>query len=123
MVETVDISGMGGRYEAACQIMLERGLTWLKDHPDFNVGKSYKQLKGVFGICTSEEALAKEMDAYICAEIEPSGAMHHAIIQRLTKIQVVGYDQWVKDAKAAGGTIYEVDHKKLREELKDLGLS
>lgn len=115
MKETVDISGFGGRYEAACQIMLQRGIDWIASHPDFNIGKSYKQFKGVTGICFSDEEKAKELDKCINSGIEPSGAMHHAVISHLARIQSVGHEQWIAEAKAANREVYEIDLDETRK--------
>ncbi len=35
-METIDISGFGGSYEAGCQKMLLNGLKFLKDKPNFD---------------------------------------------------------------------------------------
>jgi hypothetical protein len=121
--ESIDISGFGGRYEAACQVMLQRGLEWITKHPDFNIGKAYRQFKGVTGICISDEELSKDLDKYICSELDPSGAMHHAVIFHLARIQEIGYDRWIAMAVSSGQGVVQIDLIQIRETLADLNLT
>jgi hypothetical protein len=96
-MKTIDISGMGGSYEAGCQLMLLRGLKYLKEHPDFDFSV-YKSFHNVYGICDGEGDKAKELDEVICKGVEPSGAMHQAVISHLAYIHKYGYDAWIAEA-------------------------
>lgn len=96
-MKTIDISGMGGGYETACQKMLIRGLKWLKEHPHFDF-KAYRQYQNVYGVVDSTTQDAKELDKYICEGVDPSGAMHQAVINHLAYIHVNGYDRWLESA-------------------------
>jgi len=94
---TIDISGMGGSYEDGCQLMLLRGLKYLKEHPDFDFSV-YKSFRNVYGICEGEGDRAKELDEVICKGVEPSGAMHQAVISHLAYIHKNGHDAWIAEA-------------------------
>jgi len=107
-MKTIDISGMGGSYEAACQLMLLQGLKYLKEHPDFDFSV-YKSLKNIYGICEGEGDKAKELDEVITKGTEPSGAMHQAVISHLAYIHKQGHDAWITEAgKHKGSRIYEM---------------
>lgn len=96
-MKTIDISGMGGSYEAGCQLMLRRGLDYLKEHPDFDF-KVYKSYRNLYGICQGEGEQARELDEVICKGVEPSGAMHQAVISHLAYIHEHGHDAWIAEA-------------------------
>lgn len=96
-MKTIDISGMGGSYEAGCQLMLLRGLKYLKEHPGFDFS-AYKSYKKVYGICEGEGDEARQLDEAITKGIESSGAMHHAIITHLAYIHKHGHDAWITEA-------------------------
>jgi hypothetical protein len=115
-METVDISGFGGSYEAGCQKMLIQGMKYLNEHPNFDF-RVYASNPNVLGLCIGEGETAKALDAAICDGVEPSGAMHHAVISHLAYIQKHGWEGWVSDAKKAGMTTYE---RQLEEELDSI---
>ena len=48
---TIDISGMGGGYERACQLMLKAGIKYLANKPNFVW--DYKGYENVYGVCWS----------------------------------------------------------------------
>ena len=114
-LKTIDISGMGGSYEAGCQLMLLRGLKYLEEHPDFDFSV-YKVFKGFYGICEGEGESARELDAVISRGIEPSGAMHQAVISHLAYIHKKGYDAWIAEAGKGGARVYEMPSE---EELEN----
>ena len=105
-MKTIDISGFGGSYEAACQKMLLNGLRWLNKHPDFDF-KHYKAYKNVTGLCIGEGSDTKSLDDAICEGVDPSGAMHHAVISHLAYIHQNSYDSWLAQAKKQGREIIE----------------
>lgn len=105
-MKTVDISGFGGSYEAGCQKMLLNGLKFLNEHPGFDFGV-YKSSPQVFGLCIGEGETAEALDKAVCEGVEPSGAMHHAVISHLAYIHTHGYGQWLADAEKGGATLYE----------------
>ncbi len=106
MMKTVDISGMGGSYEAGCQKMLINGLKFLNEHPNFD-WSAYKEYRGVFGLTIAESSEAKELDDAVGQDVEPSGAMHSAVISHLAYINKHGYDGWTSEAEKQGMTVYE----------------
>ena len=105
-MKTVDISGFGGGYEAGCQKMLINGLKFLNEHPNFD-WSAYKQYRGVFGLTIAESSEAKELDDAVCQDVEPSGAMHSAVISHLAHINKHGYDAWLAEAEKRGRTVYD----------------
>ena len=105
-MKTVDISGFGGSYEAGCQKMLLNGLKFLNEHPNFD-WSAYKEYRGVFGLTIAESCEAKELDDAVCQDVEPSGAMHSAVISHLAYINKHGYDGWIAEAEKQGATLYE----------------
>lgn len=105
-MKTVDISGFGGSYEAGCQKMLLQGLEFLNNHPNFN-WEGYKQYKNIYGLCTAKTDEAKALDEAVCTGVEPSGAMHQAVINHLAYIHKHGYDNWIAEAEKQGATVYE----------------
>lgn len=105
-MKTIDISGFGGSYEAGCQKMLLQGLKFLNDRPDFN-WEGYKEYNNIYGVCTAETEEAKALDEAVCAGVEPSGAMHQAVINHLAYIHKHGYDGWITEGENKGATIYE----------------
>jgi hypothetical protein len=105
-MKTIDISGFGGSYEAGCQQMLLNGMKFLNEHPNFDF-RVYKSSPKVFGLCIGEGETAEAMDKAVCEGVDPSGAMHHAVISHLAYIHTHGYDQWLADAEKGGATLYE----------------
>jgi len=89
-MKVIDISGFGGSYEDSCQVMLLRGIKYLEDKPYFDWSK--------YTIATAESKEAKELDKVITEGIEPSGAMHQAVINHLAYIHKYGHDAWIAKA-------------------------
>lgn len=115
-MKTIEISGMGGSYEAGCQLMLLRGLKYLKEHPDFDFSV-YRSYKNVYGICEGEGDKARELDEVITKGIEASGAMHQAAISHLAYIHKQGHDAWIAEAdKHDSSRVYEMPSE---EELEN----
>lgn len=115
-MKTIDISGMGGSYEAGCQLMLLQGLKYLKEHPDFDFSV-YKSFKNIYGICEGEGDKAKELDEVITKGVEPSGAMHQAVISHLAYIHKHGHDAWIAEAtKRDSSRVHEMPSE---EELEN----
>jgi len=107
-VKTVDISGFGSSYEAACQKMLLNGIRFLKDKPTFD-WSGYKSYQNITGICIAENKDAKALDKAIYGELEDTtGAMHQAVVSHLAYIHKNGYDAWLKQAEGHGMRIYEI---------------
>jgi len=105
-MKTIDISGFGGSYEAACQKMLLQGLKFLNEHPNFDF-RVYKSSPQVFGLCIGEGETAEALDKAVYEGVEPSGAMHHAVISHLAYIHKHGYEGWLSEAEKQGATLYE----------------
>jgi hypothetical protein len=96
-----EISGFGGGYEQACQQMLRQGLQWFTDHPDAK--PEFKGFKNVFGLITEENHDAKSLSDAICAGVEPSGAMHQAVIGHLFAIRRMGWEAYVAEMSKPHG--------------------
>ena len=105
-MKTIDISGFGGSYEAGCQKMLLNGMKFLNEHPNFDF-RVYKSNPQVFGLMIGEGETAEALDKAVCEGVEPSGAMHHAVISHLAYIHKHGYEGWLADAEKGGATLYE----------------
>ena len=112
-MRTIDISGLGGSYEAGCQKMLLNGLRYLKRHPNFDFSV-YKTYKGIYGICEGEGREAEALDKAINKGVDSTGAMHQAVISHLAYIHKNGYEKWITEAETQGHKIYE------RQDEKDL---
>lgn len=115
-MKSINISGMGGGYEAACQKMLFQGLRYLKDKPNFD-WTGYATYRGVYGLCTAENADAKGLDEAICEGVDPSGAMHQAVISHLAYIHQHGHEAWLEQAKKQGREVIEVDEAQVDREV------
>lgn len=116
-MKTLDISGFGGAYEDACQTMLTSGLEWLADHYE-PCKLQYTAYKDVFGLLTAENDFSKEFDQAVCAGVEPTGAMHHAVVGHVLYILRSGYDGWLK--QDTGGRSYEREDHDREKAVKAL---
>ena len=96
-----EISGFGGGYEAACRQMLRQGLAWLDANPDKH--PSFRGFKNVMGLCLEDNEDAKELSAAMCADVDPTGAMHHACVQACLFIRVHGWEKYVAGMREHGG--------------------
>ena len=85
-MKTVNISGEDAAVEAACQMMLARGLTWLKAHPKHKLE----------GLRATTELQAFELA--VRAGIEPSESMFAAVVAHLRYIQKHGNANWLDNA-------------------------
>jgi hypothetical protein len=97
---TVDISGFGGSYEWGCQKMLQLGMEFLKQHPEFSFDNAYKEYKNVVGIAISENESAKALDKAMMddpglQEHGPTGAMHQTVLHHLRYIHEHGHMRWI----------------------------
>ncbi len=90
-----EISGFGGGYEQACRQMLRQGLKWFDEHPDAK--PEFQGFKQVYGLVTEENKDAEALSAAVCAGVEPTGAMHQAVISHLFWIRRVGWDAYVAE--------------------------
>lgn len=95
--ETVDVSGMGGAYEHACQKMIEAGEAYLHKNPEFEF--DHKEFKNVYGVCWSDSPQAKELDKALMKSVDgdSSGAMHQCVIGHLAFIHKNGRDAWLRE--------------------------
>ncbi len=106
--KTVDISGMGGDYENACQVMLWRGVAYLDERkPPVEMWKQTKQSPNIVGILITEGEDLKALEKYIVRDIEPSGAMHQAVMNHIAYIHKHGQDGWLKEGRKHGANFYE----------------
>jgi hypothetical protein len=90
-----EISGFGGEYEACCQDMLEAGVKWIMAHPERGelTASGYKGVYGIFN-AESEDAKALEKVIVEASKGELTGAMHHAVMNRLFYISKNGWDKY-----------------------------
>ena len=94
-----EISGFGDGYEQCCQDMLEAGVRWLNEHRQADVQVLVSpQIYGVIREGTPDtEALSKVvLDA---AKGEATGAMHHAVMARLSYIAANGWDAYCAEVR------------------------
>jgi hypothetical protein len=118
-MKTIDISGMGGGYEACCQAMFIAGFKWLNEHPDFTF-EGYKAYKNVTGIMIPPKTqLAKELDDVLLKASlnDMTGAQHEGVISHLAYIKRHGYEGWLEDAQKNGREVIEVDEGEVQKEL------
>lgn len=108
-MKTIELSGMGTEYETACQVMLMRGINYLKKHPEFDF-KAYQSAPNIYGICMSTSSDAEKLDKFITRGVHPSGAQHQCVIGHLAYIHKHGYDKWIEDASKS-------DPNRVREQL------
>ncbi len=94
---TIDISGMGGGYERACQLMLKAGIQYLANKSNFVW--DYEEYANVYGVCWSDSENAKRLDKVLlyAAGGDCSGAMHQAVIGHLRFIHENSYDKWLNE--------------------------
>jgi hypothetical protein len=94
--ETVDISGMSGGYEVACQRMLRAGVNYLKDKPEFHF--DYEGFERVYGVCFTETPWGKDLDKVLMEAVnnDCTGAMHQGVIGHLAQIHKHGIEWWLK---------------------------
>jgi len=116
-MKTIDISGMGGSYENGCQKMLLNGLKWLKEHPTFDFSHAYKAYSGIYGMVTSQNVLAKELDQVTIGDLDATGAMHQAVVSHLAYIHKHGHDQWIAELEKKGRRVYETDEAAIDNEI------
>jgi len=92
--ETVDISGMSGGYEVACQKMLRAGIKYLKEKSDFHF--DYEGFERVYGVCFTETPWGKDLDKVLMEAVnnDCTGAMHQCVIGHLTQIHKHGVEWW-----------------------------
>lgn len=106
-MKTIDISGLGGSYEATCQKMMLNGLKFLKDKPNFD-WSGYQTYKNVYGVCEAKNEDAEALYEAIVEGVDPTGAMHQAVISHLAYICKHGHDAWIDEAERQGMKIYEM---------------
>lgn len=97
-----EISGFGGGYEQICQDMLEAGVKFIHER---KLSGGDIQLSGyvnVFGLCFPENKPTKELEDVIVAASnnECTGAMHHAVMERLAWIAKHDWDEYCRVLRA-----------------------
>lgn len=108
-MKTIDISGMGGGYEATCQKMLWNGIRYLEGggaKDDIRIS-SFKNVVGV-AICESDAAKALEK-AMMEGVDDCTGAMHQCVIGHLLFIAKNGRDAWQAAFNGQPDRFYEID--------------
>lgn len=94
-----EISGFGGGYEKACQDMLDAGVRWLNEHPKPDLQMS--GYKGVYGILNADSDDAKALEKVVvdAAHGDCTGAMHHAVMSRLSYIAKNGWTAYCDELR------------------------
>jgi len=101
-MKTVDVSGMGGSYENACQMMLWRGVEYLENQtPEWLSELKLKEYKDIHGIITAKTAQAKALIDHIVKDVNPSGAQVQCIIGHLCFIAGRGVAEWLGEFEEA----------------------
>lgn len=91
LIRTIDISGMGGGYEFACQKMLQAGEEFVK-----TTTVHWKEFEHGFGKTENAKALQEKMlDA---VDRDCTGAMMGAVLGHLLYIQNNGREAWLTEA-------------------------
>lgn len=99
-----EISGFGGGYEECCQKMLEAGVKWLYERqsrgmqPDLHA----KTLSGVYGILIPNSDDAKALEEAVLEPVKDegiTGAMHHAVMNRLFWIAKYGWPAYCAEMR------------------------
>ena len=92
--ETIDISGMGGGYERACQLMLKAGIKYLNEN-EFHF--DYYGFENIYGVLLTDTPWGKKLDKVLMDAVngDCSGAMHQAVVSHLIYIHKNGFDKWL----------------------------
>lgn len=114
-MKTANISGFGGGYEIACQVMLVQGLEWLSQHPEAK--PEFHGYKGVYGIITEDNADAKDLSTAVCFGVDPTGAMHQAVMSHVLYIRLNGRAKWLQELGASSIEIPFETVEQMREYL------
>lgn len=95
--ETIDVSGMGGGYERACQLMIQAGVKFLQEN-EFHF--DYRTLKGVYGVAFSDAPWSEDLEKVLMDAVggDCTGAMHQCVIGHLTYIHKESYEAWLSTA-------------------------
>jgi len=72
-----------------------QGLHWLDAHP--NADPIFKAYESVFGLVSTANQDAKDLEAAICDGVDPSGAMVHAVVNHLIWIKANGWEKYVAE--------------------------
>jgi hypothetical protein len=93
----INISGIGGGYEEACQTILQAGWEWMNKKKDAPVLEGH-EYKDIFGIFTPDSPDAKELSKVITNSVDDcAGAMHHAVMGHLFWIYAHSIDEWKQE--------------------------
>lgn len=103
--EMGEISGFGGGYEKTCQDMLEAGVEWMLEHPEFEF--SAEGYQGAVGLVYANNEETQELMHVIVnasknkdGAPEADGAQIHGIMQRLGFIANNGWHAYVAQCRA-----------------------
>jgi hypothetical protein len=99
-----EISGFGGGYEEVCQQMLENGCKWLEENknPELTAAVPGNENIKVFGILIPESDDAKALEDAVMEGVgDATGAMHHAVMNRLFWIAKNGWDAYCVELRKA----------------------
>lgn len=90
-MKSIEISGIGKEYEAACQRMLFHGLKILGE----NSTEKLDFVKG-FGTRGANQFTKDLLNEIADKAPNPSGAMIGAVASHLWHIETIGFDEWLQ---------------------------
>ncbi len=97
-INTWDLTGFGGGYEATTQKMLWQGVKFLVDNNIKEIES--KQLQNVYGIAINEGEIGKQFDEAMMKGIDDAtGAMHQCATNHARYIAKNGYQRWYDELK------------------------
>lgn len=103
---TINMSGFGGGYEKAMQVMLEAGLAWLEKHKTANL--KFSGIRNVVGIIRADSPDAKTLSDVVGRSVkECTGAMHECVLGHLMLIHAHGYKKWFESFKQERIFLYD----------------
>ena len=98
---TFDLSGMGGGYEAMCQLMLWRGIKYLEaERPDPAMWDGAKEYQNIYGVMITEGKDLKRLESVIIQKGDDcTGAMHQCVMGHLRFIHKNGLPKWEEELR------------------------
>jgi len=101
IVDTWDISGMGGGYELGCQKMLWAGLKFLsKDGHPTKILDERQEYQNIYGMCKLPDSF-KECEEVMMDAVERdcTGAMMQCVTGHIEFIAKNGMDKWHEELR------------------------
>ncbi len=101
-VETHEISGFGGGYEATCRNMLYAALKWMDEHPVEASAIRVKTYAHVFGLSEffGDGAKGLEAEIMVACKNDCTGAMMHAVTNHFLFVLKNGWDAYCAEVRS-----------------------